>query len=47
VTERLRADEALRKSKEELRELASVASSIREQEKAALRANCTTNWRKR
>jgi PAS domain S-box-containing protein len=36
VTERVRADEALRRSKEELRELASVASSIREQEKSRI-----------
>jgi PAS domain S-box-containing protein len=36
VTERVRADEALRKSKEELRELASVGSSIREQEKSRI-----------
>jgi len=32
VTERVRADEALRKSQEELRELASAAHTIREQE---------------
>ena len=33
VTERVRADEALRKSRQELRELAAAASSAREQEK--------------
>ncbi|HSN41407.1 MAG TPA: PAS domain-containing sensor histidine kinase [Burkholderiales bacterium] len=33
VTERVRADEALRRSKDELRELAAIASSVREQEK--------------
>jgi PAS domain S-box-containing protein len=36
VTERVRADEALRRSREELRELASVGSSIREQEKSRI-----------
>lgn len=34
VTERVRAEEALRRSKDELRELAAVASTVREQEKS-------------
>jgi PAS domain S-box-containing protein len=34
VTQRVRADEALRRSKDELRELAAAASSAREQEKS-------------
>lgn len=34
VTERVRAEEALRRSKNELREFAAVASSVREQEKS-------------
>src|SRR6266699_3698409 len=36
VTERVRAEEALRRSKEELRELASAANSVREQEKSRI-----------
>lgn len=36
VTERVRADEALRRSKEELRELASGMDSVREQEKSRI-----------
>lgn len=36
VTERMRADEALRHSREELRELAAVAQSVREQEKSRI-----------
>ena len=36
VTERVRAEQALRRSKEELRELASVAHSAREQEKSRI-----------
>jgi len=36
VTERVRAEEALRRSKEELRELAAIASSAREQERARI-----------
>jgi len=36
VTERVRADEALRQSKEELRELAKTASTVREQEKSRI-----------
>ncbi|MDB5888931.1 MAG: hypothetical protein JWM03_1803, partial [Rhodocyclales bacterium] len=36
VTERVRADEALRHSKEELRELAALAQSVREQEKSRI-----------
>ncbi|MGB7542880.1 MAG: PAS domain-containing sensor histidine kinase, partial [Burkholderiales bacterium] len=36
VTERVRADEALRRSREELRELAAVANSVREQEKSRI-----------
>ena len=36
VTERMRAEEALRRSQEELRELASVANSAREQEKSRI-----------
>ena len=34
VTERARADQALRRSKDELREFATIASSVREQEKS-------------
>ena len=36
VSERVRADEALRRSKDELRELAAVSSSAREQEKSRI-----------
>ena len=36
VTERVRAEEALHRSKEELRELASAANSVREQEKSRI-----------
>ncbi len=36
VTDRIRADEALRRSREELRELAGVAHSVREQEKSRI-----------
>ncbi len=36
VTDRVRAEEALRRSKEELRELASAANSVREQEKSRI-----------
>ncbi len=36
VTERVRADDALRHSKEELRELAALAQSVREQEKSRI-----------
>src|ERR1700693_3228674 len=36
VTERVRAEKALRRSKEELRELASAANSVREQEKSRI-----------
>jgi PAS domain S-box-containing protein len=36
VTERMRAEEALRRSREELRELASIANSAREQEKSRI-----------
>ncbi|WP_461168427.1 PAS domain-containing sensor histidine kinase [Uliginosibacterium sediminicola] len=36
VTERVRADEALRHSREELRELAALAQSVREQEKSRI-----------
>ena len=36
VTERVRGDEALRRSKEELRELAALAQSVREQEKSRI-----------
>jgi signal transduction histidine kinase len=36
VTERIRAEEALRRSREELREFASVANSAREQEKSRI-----------
>jgi PAS domain S-box-containing protein len=36
VTERMRAEEALRRSREELREFASVANSAREQEKTRI-----------
>jgi PAS domain S-box-containing protein len=36
VTERVRADEALQRSREELREFATVASTVREQEKSRI-----------
>ncbi len=36
VTDRVRAEEALRRSREELRELASAANSVREQEKSRI-----------
>jgi PAS domain S-box-containing protein len=36
VTDRVRADDALRQSKEELRELAALAQSVREQEKSRI-----------
>ncbi len=36
VTDRVRAEEALRRSKEELQELASAANSVREQEKSRI-----------